>query len=156
MHEPPSSRDFQRRVFTPTKIPSSGLSKWLQGHFVAQAFQPPDQGSADAVHVDPVKVFRTEFPVVFLTLQHVIGNLQQCMSYRHDRALGSPPSSNAPIQRREIQFVVLLSVPAILVRGLCERQSETASVADAATQTLRHLEPIFILRCGPLGTMPYS
>ena len=51
---------------------------------------------------------------------------------------------------------MLLSVPAILVRGLCERQSDTASVANAATQTLRHLEPIFILRCGPLGTMTYS
>jgi hypothetical protein len=48
-----------------------------------------------------------------------------------------------------LQFVVLLSVPAILVSGLCERQSETASVANAAAQTLRHLEPIFILRCGP-------
>src|SRR6266436_3964499 len=59
---------------TPTKIPSDGLSKRLQGHFVTQAFQPPDQGSADSVHVDPVKVVRTEFPVVFLTLQHVIGN----------------------------------------------------------------------------------
>jgi hypothetical protein len=53
---------------TPTKIPSGGLSKWLQDHFVAQAFQPADQGSADSVHVDPVKVVRTEFPVVFLTL----------------------------------------------------------------------------------------
>jgi REP element-mobilizing transposase RayT len=27
---------------------------------------------------------------------------------------------------------------------------------DAARQTLRHLEPIFILRCGPPGTMTYS
>src|SRR5260370_32309129 len=87
---------------TPTKIPSDGLSKRLQGHFVTQAFQPPDQGSADAVHVDPVKVVRAEFPVVFLTLQHVIGHLQQCMSYRHYRALGSPPRSNAPIPRREV------------------------------------------------------
>jgi len=26
----------------PTKIPSGGQSKRLQGHFVAQAFQPPD------------------------------------------------------------------------------------------------------------------
>jgi hypothetical protein len=49
---------------TPTKIPSGGQSKRLQGHFVAQAFQPPDQGSADSVHVDPIKVIRTEFPVV--------------------------------------------------------------------------------------------
>src|SRR6202790_3665554 len=123
MHEPPSSRDFQRRVFTPTKITSSGLSKWLQGHFVAQAFQPPDQGSADAVHVDPVKLVRTEFPVVFLTLQHVIGNLQQCMSYRHDRALGSPPSSNAPIQRREIVVLHHRDGPGRLRQTTAERDN---------------------------------
>jgi|SRR5882762_659257 len=55
-----------------------------------------------------------------------------------------------------LQFVVLLSVPAILVCGLCERQSNSTSVANAAAQTLRHLGPIFILRCGPLGTMTYS
>src|SRR5258708_38884868 len=54
-------------IGTPTKIPSGGQSKRLQGHFVAQAFQPPDQGPADAVHVDAIKVIRTEFPVVFLT-----------------------------------------------------------------------------------------
>jgi hypothetical protein len=65
---------FEEPSFTPTKIHSGGLSEWLQGHFVAQTFQPVDQGSADSVHVDPVKVIRTEFPVVFLTLQHVIGN----------------------------------------------------------------------------------
>src|SRR5437667_1025643 len=59
---------------TPTKIPSGGLSKRLQGHFVAQTFQSPDQGSADSVRVDTVKVIRTEFSVVFLTLQHVIAN----------------------------------------------------------------------------------
>src|ERR1700719_1808984 len=41
----------------------------FQGHFVAQTFQPPDQGSADSVHVDPVKVVRTEFPVVFAAPQ---------------------------------------------------------------------------------------
>src|SRR5438445_11324411 len=67
--------ELPQRALTPTKIPSGGQSKRLQGHFVAQAFQPPDQGSADSVHVDPIKVIRTEFPVVFLTLQHVIGNL---------------------------------------------------------------------------------
>jgi hypothetical protein len=54
---------------------SGGLSEWLQGHFVAQAFQPPDQGPADSVHVETVKVVCTQFPVAFLTLQHVIGNL---------------------------------------------------------------------------------
>jgi len=54
-----------------------------------------------------------------------------------------------------LQFVVLLSVPAILVCGLCERQSESASVANAAAETLRHLEPIFIL-WSPEGTMIYS
>ena len=44
-----------------------------------------------------------------------------------------------------------------LIRGLCSLQSETASVAQAAAQTLRHLGPIFILRYGPLwGTMTYS
>src|ERR1700686_2476000 len=57
---------------------------------------------------------------------------------------------------RRLQFVVLLSVPAILVCGLCERQSETASVANAAVQTLRHLEPIFIFRCGSQRAMRYS
>src|SRR5437016_11580948 len=57
---------------------------------------------------------------------------------------------------RRLQFVVLPSVPAILVRGLCEHQSETASVANAAAQTLRHLELIFILRCDPEGAMSYS
>ncbi len=67
-------RSNETWAFTPTKIPSGGLSEWLQGHFVAQTFQSVDQGSADSVHVDPVKVIRTEFPVVFLTLQHVIGN----------------------------------------------------------------------------------
>ena len=40
---------------------------------------------------------------------------------------------------------MLPSVPAILVSGLSERQSKTASVADAAAQTLRHLGLIFIL-----------
>jgi hypothetical protein len=50
-----------------------------RGHFVAQAFQTPDQGSADSVHVDTVKVVSTEFPVVFLALRQVIGKLQQCM-----------------------------------------------------------------------------
>src|SRR5438477_369712 len=49
-----------------------------------------------------------------------------------------------------LQFVVLPSVPAILVSGLCERQSRSASVANAAPQTLRHLGLIFILRCGSL------
>src|SRR5712672_317567 len=34
-----------------------------------------------------------------------------------------------------------------LVSGFCERQS--SSVGNAAAQTLRHLEPTFILRCGP-------
>jgi hypothetical protein len=57
---------------------------------------------------------------------------------------------------RRLQFVVLPSVPAILVSGLCERQSETASVADAAAYTLRFLGPIFILRCDPEGAMTYS
>src|SRR5713101_8161499 len=40
---------------------------------------------------------------------------------------------------RRLQFVELPSVPVILVSGLCERQSETTSVADAAAQTVRHL-----------------
>src|SRR5215831_3527882 len=57
---------------------------------------------------------------------------------------------------RRLQFVVLPSVPAILVRGLCERQSSSASVANAAAQTLRHLELIFILRCGSPRAMTYS
>src|SRR5947207_4434700 len=60
---------------------------------------------------------------------------------------------------RRLQFVVLPSVPAILVSGLSERQSKTASVADAAAQTLRHLGLIFILRgslrgCGRDGGRP--
>src|SRR3981189_3722234 len=55
-----------------------------------------------------------------------------------------------------LQFVVLLRVPAILVRGLNLRQSKSASVADAAAQTLRHLEPLFIRRCDPEGAMSYS
>src|SRR5882762_2121297 len=55
-----------------------------------------------------------------------------------------------------LQFVVLPSVPAILVSGLCERQSKTASVADAAAQTVRHLGLIFILRCGSPRAMTYS
>src|SRR6266480_2400218 len=55
-----------------------------------------------------------------------------------------------------LQFVVLLSVPAILVSGLCERQSSSTSVANAARQTLRHLGLIFILRCGSLRAMTYS
>jgi hypothetical protein len=53
-------------------------------------------------------VVRIEFLVVFLA-PHVIGNLQQCMGYPQDRAHGSPP--------RAMNY---------------ERQSETASVADAA------------------------
>jgi len=44
----------------------------------------------------------------------------------------------------------------LLVRGLNLRQSKSASVANAAAQTLRHLEPIFILRCGSLRAMSYS
>src|ERR1700739_2629219 len=55
-----------------------------------------------------------------------------------------------------LQFVVLLSVPAILVRGLNLRQSKSTSVADADAQTLRHLGSIFILRCDPEGAMSYS
>lgn len=51
---------------------------------------------------------------------------------------------------------MLPSVPAILVRGLYKRQSRSASVAHAARQTLRHLELIFILRCGSLRAMIYS
>jgi hypothetical protein len=38
---------------------------------VSQTAQSTDQGSAYSVHVDPIEVVRTEFPVVFLTLQHV-------------------------------------------------------------------------------------
>src|SRR6266850_6211627 len=114
---------------SPTKIPSGDLSEWLQGHFVAQAFQPPDQGSADAVHVDPVKVVRTEFPVVFLTLQHVIGNLQQRVCYRHDRALSSPPSSNAPIQRREVVVLHHRDGPGRLRQTTSERDIALAHLA---------------------------
>jgi len=117
------------KILTPTKIPSGGLSKRFQGHFVAQAFQSADQGSADAVHVDPVKVVRTEFPVVFLTLQHVIGNLQQCMSYRHDRALGSPPSSNAPVQRREVVVLHHRDGPGRLRQTTAERDIALAHLA---------------------------
>ena len=51
---------------------------------------------------------------------------------------------------------MLLSVPAILVCGLNLRQSKSASIADAAAQTLRHLGPIFIFRCGSLRAMSYS
>src|SRR5712691_7390721 len=57
---------------------------------------------------------------------------------------------------RRLQFVELPSVPAILICGLCERQSETTSVADAAAQTVRHLGLIFILRCGSPRAMIYS
>ena len=39
----------------------------------------------------------------------------------------------------------------LLVSGLCERQSKTASVANAAAETLRHLEPIFIFVVVPGG-----
>ena len=45
---------------------------------------------------------------------------------------------------------------AILVCGLAERQSSSASVANAAAQTLRLLVLIFILRGGPERTMIYS
>src|SRR5215831_20448638 len=55
-----------------------------------------------------------------------------------------------------LQFVVLPSVPVILVCGLCERQSETTSIANAAAQTLRHRGTIFILRCGSPRAMIYS
>src|SRR5438552_14552479 len=49
-----------------------------------------------------------------------------------------------------LQFVVLPSVPAIRVSGLCERQSSSTSVANAAAQTLRHLGPFssFVLAPG--------
>jgi hypothetical protein len=55
---------FERRIARslPTKIPSGGLCEWLQGHFVAQAFQSPDQGAADSVHVDPFKVVPGSLP----------------------------------------------------------------------------------------------
>lgn len=43
---------------------------------------------------------------------------------------------------RMLQFVVLPGAPAIVVAG-------STSVANAAAQTLRHLRPIFIFRCGP-------
>src|SRR6266446_3599662 len=49
---------------TPTKILSRSLREWLQGHFVAQTFQSSDQGSANSLHFDPIKVIRAEFPVV--------------------------------------------------------------------------------------------
>src|SRR2546425_11732768 len=54
---------------------------------------------------------------------------------------------------RRLQFVVLHSVPAILVGGLCSLQSSSASVATWLSATLSQLDSIFILRCGPLGTM---
>jgi hypothetical protein len=47
---------------TPTKTPSGGVSKRLPGQF---------EGN--------------------LLAKNQLGNLQQCMGYRHDRALGSPP-----------------------------------------------------------------
>src|SRR6266513_1503306 len=55
-----------------------------------------------------------------------------------------------------LQFVVLPSVPVIVLSGLCGRQSETTSVDNAATQPVRHLGLIFILRCGSLRAMIYS
>src|SRR6266446_4048761 len=118
---------------TPTKILSRSLREWLQGHFVAQTFQSSDQGSANSLHVDPIKVIRAEFPVVFLTLQHVISNLQQRMGYRHDRALGSPPSSNAPIQRREIVILHHRNGPGRLRQATAERD---IALAHLATQPL--------------------
>jgi hypothetical protein len=57
---------------------------------------------------------------------------------------------------RRLLFVVLPSVPAILVRGLRRRQSKSASVTARLFCTLTQLGLIFILRCGPLGTMTYS
>src|SRR6202011_3868253 len=82
---------------------------------------------------DPIKVIRTEFPVVFLTLQHVIGNLQQRMGYRHDPALGSPPSSNAPIQRREVVVLHHRDGPGRLRQTTAERD---VALAHLATQPL--------------------
>src|SRR5712664_1101495 len=121
----------ERRLLfpTPTKILSRSLREWLQGHFVAQTFQSSDQGSANSLHVDPIKVIRAEFPVVFLTLQHVISNLQQRMGYRHDRALGSPPSSNAPIQRREIVILHHRNGPGRLRQATAERDIALAHLA---------------------------
>jgi hypothetical protein len=51
---------------------------------------------------------------------------------------------------------VLPSVPVILVRGLYQRQSSSTSIANAAARTVRHLELIFILRCGSERAMTYS
>src|SRR5437899_12418175 len=118
---------------SPTKIPSGGLREWIQGHFVAETFQSSAQGSANSLHVDPIKVIRAEFPLVFLTLQHVISNLQQRMGYRHDRALGSPPSSNAPIQGREIVILHHRNGPGRLRQATAERD---IALAHLATQPL--------------------
>src|SRR5258708_26795816 len=51
------------------------------------------------------------------------------MSYRHDRALGSPPSSNAPIQRREVVVLHHRDGPGRLRQTTAERDIALAHLA---------------------------
>jgi hypothetical protein len=50
----------------------------------------------------------------------------------------------------------ILVAPIFTRKRALQHHSKSASVENAAVQTLRHLEPIFVLRCAPLGTMTYS
>src|SRR6266705_1737627 len=58
--------------------------------------------------------------------------------------------------RMEVELPGPQEKPATLEQKLCGRQSDTASVAYAAAQTLRHIGLIFILRYGSERTMSYS
>jgi len=74
-------------------------------------------------------VIGTKFSVVFLTLQHVIGHDEEGMGDGHDRALGSPPSSNAPIQRREVVVLGHGDRPGCLRQATAERNIALAHLA---------------------------
>ena len=51
------------------------------------------------------------------------------MCYRHDRALGSPPSSNAPIQRRQVVVLHHRDGPGRLRQTTAERDIALAHLA---------------------------
>ena len=97
-----------------------------------QTFQPPDQGAAHSVDVDPIKVIRTKFPVVFLALEHVKRNDQERMGYGHDGTFSSPPGGNAPIQCREVVVLHHGDGPSRLRQTTAERH---ISLAQPPAQT---------------------
>src|SRR5207244_12924203 len=89
----------------------------------------PREGTAGEAPVYSVHVTWAEFSVVFLTLQHVRAK-RAVMAVAHALlAIGSPPSSNAPIQGREIVVLGHGDGPSRLRQTTAERNIAFAHLA---------------------------